>query len=77
MVIFDEPTANMDKMEQYIFWNILSRIPKYMNRTVLFATIDADEVQHQSSKALLMESGSLVAVGQLTDIFKNNNQGED
>lgn len=74
-VIFDEPTAFMDNYERYIFWNVISRLHNNSPRTVLFASINADEVQNQSNKALLMESGSLIAVGELTEIFQNNNQG--
>lgn len=42
---------------------------------MIFTSINADEVTHLSNKAMLIESGSLVAVGHLTEIFKNNNQG--
>ncbi|ODN01816.1 ATP-binding cassette sub-family A member 1, partial [Orchesella cincta] len=74
MTIFDEPTVFMDSLEQYLFWNIVKRLPAN-KRTVLFSSIDAEEVQRQSSKVLVLDSGVLVAVGQLTDIFKNNKQG--
>lgn len=73
--IFDEPTASMDNSERYIFWNVISRIHDNSPKTILFASVNAEEVQNQSNKTLLMESGALVAVGHLNDIFKNNNQG--
>ncbi|CAL8143782.1 unnamed protein product [Orchesella dallaii] len=74
LTIFDEPTVFMDSLEQYLFWNVVKRLPAN-NRTILFSSIDAEEIQRQSSKVLVIDSGVLVAVGQLTDIFKNNKQG--
>lgn len=74
-VIFDEPTKNMDNLESYTFWNVIDRVMNTRPRTILFASIAADDVVNQSAKALLLEAGSLVAVGQLTEILKNNTQG--
>lgn len=75
MIIFDEPTAYMDNMEKYIFWNTISKLPA-LGRTVVFTSNNAEEVQNYSSKTLLVDSGAVVAVGQLTQIFKSTNQGK-
>jgi len=62
ILLLDEPTANLDAPTRREVWSALTRL-KAQGKTIVLSTHRADEVRHLADRVLVLERGSLVAVG--------------
>ncbi|MEE1003537.1 MAG: energy-coupling factor transporter ATPase [Acutalibacteraceae bacterium] len=67
-VIFDEPTAMLDPRGRKDVMNIISKLNKEMNKTVVLITHYMDEAA-KADRVVVIDSGKIIADGKPHDVF--------
>ena len=70
ILILDEPTNDLDPMRRNLVWDILRKINREEETTIVFITHDAVEAEKIIERVGIMRAGSLVAVGRPRDLKK-------
>ena len=67
-VVFDEPTAMLDPRGRKDVMNIISKLNKEMNKTVVLITHYMDEAA-KADRVVVIDSGKIIADGKPHDVF--------
>lgn len=67
-VVFDEPTAMLDPRGRKDVMNIISKLNKEMNKTVVLITHYMDEAA-KADRVVVIDSGEIIADGKPHDVF--------
>ncbi len=67
-VVFDEPTAMLDPRGRKDVMNIISKLNKQMNKTVVLITHYMDEAA-KADRVVVIDSGKIIADGKPHDVF--------
>jgi peptide/nickel transport system ATP-binding protein len=70
LVILDEPTTALDVITQAYIFDILKKIHKEMNITMLLLTHDIGVVAKTADRVGVMYAGNVVEAGDVFDMFK-------
>lgn len=62
VLLLDEPTANLDAQTRREVWSALARL-KAQGKTIVLSTHRPDEVRQLADRVLVLDKGTLVAVG--------------
>lgn len=76
IVIFDEPTKNLDDHEQLMFWNLITFLKKH-GQSVVFTTSSAEECSQICNKVILLNDGYVTSVGSPQDVFGRFPKGKE
>lgn len=68
ILVFDEPTANLDVKYQGIIWKLL-KVLSSKNKTILISTHDFTACQHYCDFAHVLQRGSAIASGQYSQVM--------
>lgn len=71
ILICDEPTTALDVTIQAQILDLINRIKKERNLSVIFITHDLGVVAHMADRALVMYAGKVVEFGTIEEIFYN------
>lgn len=71
VLILDEPTIGMSKSEKNTLIQIIRKIKRRFNKTIILATQDMDFVNEISDYVYAMENGTIIAEGDKYTVFKN------
>ena len=66
ILILDEPTAGLDPKERVRFRNLIAELGK--DAIVILSTHIVSDVEHIADRVLMMEDGSIIFDGKVTDI---------
>ena len=69
LLLADEPTSALDVSVQAQILNLLLKLQKDMNLSILFVTHDLSVVQHISDKVAVMYLGQVVEIAETREIF--------
>ncbi|MBU1053853.1 MAG: ABC transporter ATP-binding protein [Proteobacteria bacterium] len=72
-LLLDEPTSHLDFKNQKVILNVLNKLSKDKNITVVMTTHFPDHALSISDKALLMGNGKYGVVGNAQDVITENN----
>lgn len=71
VLLFDEPTASLDPMNEMIFKLVLDKLWK-MGKTLVISTHDVDFAWRWAERAVVFSGGSIIADGTPEQIFRNS-----
>ncbi len=71
MILFDEPTASLDPINTKLFKENLYRL-RNLGMTILVSTHDIDFAYEVANRVLVFSKGSLIADGDIEEIFGND-----
>ncbi|HQA19281.1 MAG TPA: ABC transporter ATP-binding protein [Bacilli bacterium] len=69
ILICDEPTTALDVTIQAQILDLINRLKKERNLSVIFITHDLGVVAHMADRALVMYAGKVVEIGKTEEIF--------
>lgn len=69
VLLLDEPTANLDPISTEIIENLIVRINRERETTIVIATHDMGQGQRLANRIGVMMDGQLVQAGEIYDIF--------
>lgn len=73
ILILDEPTSSLDLSNQNFILNILNKIRKKENKTIIFSTHNPNHALFLNSNVILLDKGKIVCVGNSKDIINIKN----
>lgn len=71
VLLFDEPTASLDPMNEMIFELVLDKLWK-MGKTLVISTHDVDFAWRWAERAVVFSGGSIIADGIPEEIFRDS-----
>lgn len=71
IIIFDEPTASLDFSNFLMLEKVLSDLSEE-GKTILISTHDIDFAYKWADRAIIFSNGNIIADGDISKIFKNN-----
>lgn len=71
ILILDEPTVGLDPLAKEDFINLLKKIHKTDNRTIIIVTHDMDVLWSIASRVLVIDNEQIVFDGSKYDLFKD------
>lgn len=71
VLLFDEPTASLDPMNETIFELVLDKLWK-MGKTLIISTHDVDFAWRWAERAVVFSGGSIIADGTPEEIFRDS-----
>jgi len=74
VIILDQPTLRMDSPEQHAFWKAI-QVAKRLGETVIYTSSNTEEVLANANKAILIDCGSVISVGNPQDVIQTNSRG--
>lgn len=72
VVLLDEPTANLDPHNVFMIEEIISKINRDFNTTIIMATHNMFQAKRLGKKVLFLLDGEVVEVGEADKIFENS-----
>ena len=70
LLLLDEPTANLDPKNSVIIEQIVSKVNRERNVTVVMATHNMLQAQNLASKAAVLREGELTEIGSVEEVFR-------
>lgn len=71
VLLFDEPTASLDPMNEMVFELVLDKLWK-MGKTLVISTHDVDFAWRWAKRAVVFSGGSIIADGTPEEIFRDS-----
>jgi len=71
LLIADEPTSSIDQSAQAQLLNLLRKLQKERNLTIIFISHDLGIIHYLTSRVYVMQKGVIIESGKTQDIFKN------
>ena len=71
ILILDEPTVGLDPLTKQELVNLLKKINKENNKTIIIVTHDMDVVWQVATRVLVIDENEIVYDGNKYDLFKN------
>ncbi|MDF1811976.1 MAG: ATP-binding cassette domain-containing protein [Verrucomicrobiales bacterium] len=71
LIIADEPVSALDVSIQSQILNLLRKLQRELNLTMIFITHDLSVVKYIADRIAVMESGKIVELGEAEDLFEN------
>lgn len=71
IIIFDELTTGLDVVARRKIWEILKRINKEKQTTLILTSHFLDEVEYLADNILILENGKVIVVGKVSEIINN------
>lgn len=76
LIILDELTTGLDAMSRRTIWDLLNKLHKEKNISILLTSHFLDEVEYLSDNVIVIENGSLKLSGTPKEIIKNAFNGK-
>lgn len=76
IIFLDELTTGLDPAARRSVWEILKRINKKYNITILLTSHFLDEIEYLSDKIIILNKGNLIYHGTVSDIIEQHTQNE-
>lgn len=71
IIIFDELTTGLDVVARRKIWEILKKINKEKNTTLILTSHFLDEVEYLADNILILEKGKVKVIGKVEEIINN------
>jgi len=71
LILLDEPTANLDPYNVSMMEEIISKINRDFNTTIIMATHNMFQAKRLGKKVVFLLDGEVIEVGESDEIFKN------
>jgi tungstate transport system ATP-binding protein len=71
IILIDEPTDSLDPANTVIIEDLISKMLKDKNRTIIMATHNMFQAQRLSDRVVFMHEGNMYNEGMTTEFFKN------
>ena len=68
VLVLDEPTSNLDPRRRRLVWDVLRRLNRERETTIVFITHDAVEAEKVVRRVGIMRSGELAALGKPSEL---------
>ncbi|MDP2755437.1 MAG: ABC transporter ATP-binding protein [Nitrospirota bacterium] len=72
IILLDEPTSNLDPRSQREIIDLIDRIYKEVNLTVVFVTHLLSHIPESCQEAVLMKEGKIIFFGRIEDAFQDH-----
>ena len=76
LIILDELTTGLDVMSRRMIWDLLNKIRKEKQATILLTSHFLDEVEYLSDQVIVIEHGKVILTGSPSDIIYKAFQGK-
>ena len=76
VLLLDEPTTGLDPTARREVWEILLRLKKELNTTMILTTHYMEEAAYLCEKIVIMDKGKILAEGSLKDLLSKHVKGE-
>ena len=76
VLLLDEPTTGLDPTARREIWEILLRLKKELNTTMILTTHYMEEAAYLCEKIVIMDKGKILAEGSLQDLLSKHVKGE-
>jgi iron complex transport system ATP-binding protein len=70
ILLLDEPTANLDMKYQVAVLELVKRLTREKKLTVIMALHDLTQAYRYSTKAILLNQGKIVALGETIEVIR-------
>jgi ABC-2 type transport system ATP-binding protein len=71
ILLLDEPTASLDPMGRVYIMELIAKMAKDKSKTVIISSHILPEIQRMSNHVAVMSDGSVLAMGNISDLTKN------
>lgn len=76
LIVLDELTTGLDAMSRRMIWDLLNKIRKEQNVSILLTSHFLDEVEYLSDQVVVMEHGQVKLTGTPSQLIENAFQGK-
>ncbi|MCH8902430.1 MAG: ABC transporter ATP-binding protein [Bacteroidetes bacterium] len=76
LLLLDEPTTGLDPTARREMWDILFRLKKENNTTMILTTHYMEEAETLCDRIVIMDQGKILAKGTLDELLSENKSGE-
>ncbi len=76
LLLLDEPTTGLDPNSRRELWELLLRLKKQYNMTLLLTTHYMEEAEQLCERIVIMDNGKIIADGTLSQLLSTYTQGE-
>ncbi len=76
VLLLDEPTTGLDPTARREVWDILKKLKKELNTTLILTTHYMEEASYLCERIIIMDSGKILAQGTLKELLSKHIKGE-
>ncbi len=76
ILLLDEPTTGLDPTARREVWDILKKLKKELNTTLILTTHYMEEASYLCERIIIMDSGKILAKGTLKELLSTYISGE-
>lgn len=76
VLLLDEPTTGLDPTARREVWNILERLKREENTSMILTTHYMEEAEFLCDRIVIMDQGKFIAQGSLEELVSNYSEGE-
>ncbi|MFM7021797.1 MAG: ABC transporter ATP-binding protein [Flavobacteriales bacterium] len=76
IILLDEPTAGLDPTARREIWDILFKLKKEKNITMILTTHYMEEADYLCDRIIILDKGSVLAQGTLDELLSKNGSSE-
>ena len=76
ILLLDEPTTGLDPTARREVWDILKKLKKELNTTLILTTHYMEEASYLCERIIIMDSGKILAKGTLKELLSTYVSGE-
>jgi ABC-2 type transport system ATP-binding protein len=77
ILFLDEPTTGLDPHSRFDLWNILKKLKKHGNTTLILTTHYMEEAQSLCNHIIIIDEGKKLKEGKLEDLLDKNSSNLD
>ncbi len=76
VLLLDEPTTGLDPAARREVWNILEKLKREENTSMILTTHYMEEAEFLCDRIVIMDQGKFIAQGSLEELVSNYSEGE-
>ena len=76
ILLLDEPTTGLDPTARREMWDILMKLKKELNTTMILTTHYMEEASYLCERIVIIDQGKVLARGTLKELLSEHNTGE-
>jgi iron complex transport system ATP-binding protein len=70
IMLLDEPTAHLDYKNQFVIMDLIKKVAREKERTVIITLHDPNLAMHYCDEVLMLKKGKIISAGKTSEVFQ-------